>query len=666
MRRANIGILTFNIFLLIGIIFSGIVTVMYLTGSINLQCFYDVGELYDIPNSNYRTSEEFWIYNFTSEKIEIETENASHVFLIENSRKDWNYVYLEVADLSKSSWWDIEFLDQNSQVKYTVSLPIQDGRNILQLQEGEVYAIRIIVREPSSFVIKKIQFREKLQNFEWKDAPKTFVMVMILYLLAILLLRGLVCFYRALGDTSIKKSVWIVEIQKVYEYLLDRGGEVFQGFSEKGKALLRRIFFLISVFIIYFMMIKGWNWKILIQRRQVIFLGICFLFVAFLSWEYKRKTINWKNPLVYSWFVLWIMTIISDFIVEKRVQNVGILMLATMAPLYMAWNSMKKPEKFLEDFFAALRWSYWIGCIFCIFCRVYVPGIRYSGIYKNPNIFARYLATVNIIFLTCLDENLRKEKVKYPMLVENILGLASIWGFLYLTESITSLIAYILQWVVFIWKQFPNEKKRAYWKNLKKMVLVFLCCIVFMVVPGKWCLTNVPQLFGTSVVFSGDFGQPVTGKMSLTLTSFAATTGITERLVQKITSGEWDFLFTGRDEVWKIYIRQWNLFGHERYLECIGEKEMHAHNALLQMMHYYGVFIAVPFLVMLYYNLKYSIQMIFGKNQMKMELFFLLAVVNYIVQGLTEDVATPYFYITWLTYYIAIGGVFCQFKNTET
>lgn len=93
---------------------------------------------------------------------------------------------------------------------------------------------------------------------------------------------------------------------------------------------------------------------------------------------------------------------------------------------------------------------------------------------------------------------------------------------------------------------------------------------------------------------------------------------------------------------------------------------MHAHNALLQMMHYYGVFIAVPFLVMLYYNLKYSIQMIFGKNQMKMELFFLLAVVNYIVQGLTEDVATPYFYITWLTYYIAIGGVFCQFKNTET
>lgn len=666
MRKANIGVLTFNVLLLIGIIFSGIVTVMHLTGSINLQCFYDVGELYDIPNADYRTSGEHWTYNFTSEEIEIDMENASHVFQIENSRRDWNYVYLEVADISDSIWWDVEFLDQNSQVQYTVSLPIENGRNILQLQKGEVYAVRIIVREPSSFVIKRIQFRERLQNFEWKDAPKTFVIVMIFYLLAVLLLRSLILYYQGLGNPSIKKGVWIEEIQKVYAYLLDRGSEMFQGFSEKRKALLRKIFFLISLFIIYFMMIKNWNWNILIQRRQVVFLGICFLFAAFLSWEYKRKRINWKNPLVYSWFILWIMTIISDFIIEKRVQNVGILMLGTMAPLYMAWNSMKKPEKLVEDFFAASRWSYWIGCMFCIFCRAFVPGIRYSGIYKNPNIFARYLATVNIVFLTCLDENLRKEKVKHRILVENMLGLASIWGFLYLTESITSSIAYILQWIVFIWKQFPNEKKRAYWKNLKKMVLVFLCCIVFMVVPGKWCLTNVPQLLGTSVVFLGEYGQPVTGKMSLALTSQAATIGVTERLFQKITSGEWDFLFTGRDEIWKIYIRQWNLFGHEGYLECVGGKEMHAHNALLQMMNYYGVFIAVPFLVMLYYSLKYSIQMIFGKNQMKMELFFLLTVVNYIVQGLTEDVATPYFYITWLTYYIAIGGVFCQFKNIET
>ena len=50
-----------------------------------------------------------------------------------------------------------------------------------------------------------------------------------------------------------------------------------------------------------------------------------------------------------------------------------------------------------------------------------------------------------------------------------------------------------------------------------------------------------------------------------------------------------------------------------------------------------------------------------------MNLFFLLSTVNYIVQGLAEDVATPYLYISWLTYYIALGGMFHQqIQKTET
>lgn len=666
MRKANNVLLTFNVFLLIGIIFSGIVTVMHLTGNINLECFYDVGELYDISNRNYRISGEHWTYDFASEKIKTETENASHIFQVENSRKRWNYVYLEVSGLSQSIWWDVEFLDQNSQVLYMVSLPIENGCNVLQLQEGAVYAVRITVRKPSSFVIERIQFRERLQNFKWKDAPKTFVVVMIFYFLTLLLLCGLAHYFQGLTDLSVQKGQWIEAIQRVYIYLLDRGSEMFQGFSEKGKALLRKLFFLASIGIVYFTMNKGWNWILLTQRRQVALLGICLLFVAFLSWEHRNIIINWRNPLVYSWFILWLMVIISEFIVEKRIQNLGIFMLVAVAPLYLAWNSMKQPEKLLKDFLTALRYSYWIGCIFCLFCRALVPGIRYTGIYKNPNIFAGYLVTVNIMFLTFLDENLEKEKVKSRTLIENMLGLASIWEFLYLTESITSLVSYILQWAVFIWKQFPNEKKGVYRKNLKKIIFIFIFCMFFVKVPAKWCLINVPKLLGTSVVFSGEVSEAVTGEMFLGLTSHAETAGISERLLQKITSGEWDFLFTGRDEVWKIYIRQWNLFGHEGYLKCVRETKMHAHNSLLQMMHYYGVFIAVPFVVLLYYSLKYSIQMIFCKNHMKMELFFLLAVVNYIVEGLTEDVATPYFYISWLTYYIAVGGVFCQLKKAET
>ena len=40
-----------------------------------------------------------------------------------------------------------------------------------------------------------------------------------------------------------------------------------------------------------------------------------------------------------------------------------------------------------------------------------------------------------------------------------------------------------------------------------------------------------------------------------------------------------------------------------------------------------------------------------------MSLFFLLVTVNYILQGFAEDLATPFFYISWLTFFIALGGI---------
>lgn len=100
-----------------------------------------------------------------------------------------------------------------------------------------------------------------------------------------------------------------------------------------------------------------------------------------------------------------------------------------------------------------------------------------------------------------------------------------------------------------------------------------------------------------------------------------------------------------------------NLFGHANYLECFDGKATHAHNALLQMMSYYGVFTAVPYLVILYYSVKYGILAIFNRKRSGISLFFLMAAVNYIIQGLAEDMATPFFYISWLTFFIALGGI---------
>ena len=147
----------------------------------------------------------------------------------------------------------------------------------------------------------------------------------------------------------------------------------------------------------------------------------------------------------------------------------------------------------------------------------------------------------------------------------------------------------------------------------------------------------------------------------------ADNTGVSRRVLDKIISGEWDFLFTGRTIVWKSYIRNWNLLGHSGYQECIDGKRMHAHNAVLQMVNNYGIFIVIPYVIMLYYSLKYGIKAVFHKKRVRMNLFFVLSSANYIVQGLAEDIATPYTLISWLMFYIALGGMFHQRSGkTET
>ncbi len=658
MKQSGNRSLKFAILLITGILLSWMLTAMYLTESISLQCFYDVGNIYDIAQLYYRQPGFQWVYDDEEKIIRTEGNDASCYFHVNSSQKNWNYLYLTIRDLDRESQWQFEFRDQDGKMLFTKSLTVQNGRNILRLEEGEIYAVNIIVKEPSSFAIRRIQFRERMQNFEWTQVPWIFIRVLISYALAVFIIYGFVLYYNRKKPYISRKRVWVETVQKMYASILEHIGQLFGGISQAAKSGLRKLLFLILLLTPYITLITFNNTPIIV-RREILLLTVCLLLISILCWGRGRQRVDWTNPLVYSWMILWMMVLVSDFVMGRTIQSASILMMGAMAFLYMAWNSMKRTERLTRDLLAALRYLYWAGSIYCLFFRPYEPGYRYTGIYGNSNLFAGYLVTVNIAFLANLSENLGKEKLKKRVLAENVLGLVTIWGFLQMTESVTSLVAYVAEWTVFVWGQFPVEKRKSYQRNLKRVVAMSLICIVIVGISGKWCLSNIPRVW--EVQLEEQERQPLTGQNSLSLVTEAAgqnaaASGLSERLRYKITSGEWFDLFAGRDEIWRNYIRSWNLFGHYGNLESLDGKTMHAHNALLQMMNDYGIFIAVPFLCMLYYSLKYGIKAVFVKK--KFGLFFLLAAVNYIVQGLAEN--TPYLSYSWLVYYIALGGLFSQ------
>ena len=214
---------------MVGIILSGIITVMYLTESINLACFYDVGDLYEISSSYYNISGENWLYDYEKDRIVTQEENASFSLQMENRQENWNYFSLEIQNLSNTSRGEIEFLGKNNERLYMIDFELRNGRLVLPLQKETIYALNFIVRNPVSFSIKKMQFREKMQNFEWSQAPGVFVIVLAFYFLIILLILYFLRHY--IGQELSQRKIWIKTLQKSYECLLEQCGNLFQGLS---------------------------------------------------------------------------------------------------------------------------------------------------------------------------------------------------------------------------------------------------------------------------------------------------------------------------------------------------------------------------------------------------------------------------------------------------
>ena len=134
------------VFLMMGIILSGIVTVMCLTKSINLENFYDVGAVYDVSDTEFELPGTNWNYDYEKKLIITQAENAYCTYNVKHSRKNWGLLYLSIRDLNGNTPAKIDFLGVDGEVLYTSSFELREGSSILQLQEDAVGSFPFILR----------------------------------------------------------------------------------------------------------------------------------------------------------------------------------------------------------------------------------------------------------------------------------------------------------------------------------------------------------------------------------------------------------------------------------------------------------------------------------------------------------------------------------------
>ena len=141
-----------------------------------------------------------------------------------------------------------------------------------------------------------------------------------------------------------------------------------------------------------------------------------------------------------------------------------------------------------------------------------------------------------------------------------------------------------------------------------------------------------------------------------------ATNRILDKL-EKITSLE--NLTTGRTLFWKAYLRELNLWGHKNYARFWGAKHM-PHNGLIAIMYRYGIFSAVPYLLMLLYGFCYAWRY-FRRHlsEDKYSYFVMANTISCYLLILVENIELPFCWVWWYALYVVMGIYFDDGQSAE-
>lgn len=647
------------VWILTGVCFAVACSMMLISGSFNLDRFYDVGDVYDGYRATYMPSGNYGIdYNAEDEILTVTSESAAKdIAVLEGN---WRYIYIFFPDINRGSFdTTVSCYNGNETPNYQMQITLKEGTNLIEFPADIKYnwvSFVIANQQGLSFQMDKLQFRERAPVFSKSRFAKSvaFFFGGFLFTTGILFLciKRKVVRWDWYGPVHGLQTIFLY-IGKVSAWISSRCPEQKRGRIRSG------IFCLLFLFMQALFVLNLNNSKTYPYLGVICASGI--VGVALLCHEGTLKYLNWKNPLSASWFGLWILGIVSEFIVQKRFAYVGYHMIFAVGFLFFMWGNMKQRKVLLGDFIRGIKWSFIPNLLFCYLFRPYKPGYRYLGGAHEPGYFAMYLLFVGIAFLCEMDFNI-KEKAILIKDVAYIFALGVCVNLIWRTQTMTAIVAMGATALIFSFKLW---KRRKQVKIFGLAFYLFVFCAGYLI--NESCIYHIPRQVNAEIKFERDLYLDTVTEHPFTLTVRASVQQETiDRIfykLKKVTSLE--TLTTGRTLYWKAYARQINLWGHKGNAVFMGASHK-AHNGLLDIMHRYGIFAAVPYILMLLFNLWYAWRYFRRHLSENKYAYFVLAGMcccNLIL--LVENLEMPFCWVYWYVLYIGMGVYFDDEKLTE-
>lgn len=647
------------VWILTGLLFAAAGSLMFVSGTFNLNHFYDVGAIHDISQADLKVN---WndTMHFDAEKQVWIVDADMAIKHIGVSSAQWKYLYMPLSNVSSGTFSArIDCYDESFALVYQMQSVLEEGENLLTFPGVEFNRVDIVIENQKelSFDIENAQFREKPEVFS-KDK---FVKGFIVLAMAFFSITGILCL--CLKNKRYKDSWYmpVQALQTLYMYVGNAGKKLTVGLSPAQRGFRRSILFCFMLLLSQVSFVLRYYFKSEIYRFHVLSCVIILVLIALLCYERPLKYLNWKNKLVVSWMCMWILSIISDFLVEKQHPYTGYVMIFVFGFLFFMLGNMKNRTHLILDFIRAIEWSFWPNVVFCYLFRPHMPGYRYLGVAAKPGFFAMYLLFVWIAFLADMHFDLHKKRTRKRDFY-CVFALGICFDFMWKTQTISALLPAALAALIFSLK---------FWMNRKKVRIIGLVAYLLVFSAGYlmsgFCVYHIPRALGTEVKFYDDLYLDSVQENPFVIDVRAAEPGNDNRLLYKLkTSVSLEELLSGRTLYWKAYVRDLNLLGHEKRAYFMGGAR-YPHNGVLSIMHRYGIFAGIPCMMLVIYFLGYSWRYFRRHYKEKKYAFFVLTnMICCITLMLVENQELPFSWVFWYAMYIVIGVYFDDEKTIRS
>lgn len=582
---------------LAGIIFSFSIGTMWTSGTWNLNCFFDVGQVYDfidveksscwydaIPGENgwvpSNRNEDGWVLGAEDGVI-------GFLNLTNGAKGCWRYILMEVRnDIPNGMLSTIKTI-KDGQIMSEQEVVVKNGVNVWHLGDNQFDKIQIEVHEQDvSFRVLNIQL--------WEQEP-VYDVVMLLIRSIISLTMWILVSFIIVKYRRGKHLDWyypIKQFQKIYCIIATKMYNYTSGLDAKKRSFIRRILFLIIIVFSNYMdtsigWTKSYGWTFL-----VTLLGI--FGISAVSIEKSPKLLDWRKPVIYSWFYYSLLAFVSEIIVERNMAYVGILLLGGFGLLYFVVGNMKDGLCMIEDIIQVLEFTFWVSTVYCIFCRPYKPSLNYLGPCFNSAVYAMYLLMILIIFMGRVLEQLGKngKKINY---IRYIVGIGICYEFLDLADSRNVNITVGLITVLFFWN--IAIRKSVIWYQKCFWAFAGVAIILITGIGIKFAVQTVPEALGTTMTFERDAYQMGEKEKDTLVVEAAQVNKTYKEQMWKIWDRA-DRMSSYRLTFWKYYLREMNLWGHSNEKALVRLRRENPHNAYIGIAYRYGVVAVIPYVLM--------------------------------------------------------------------